>query len=84
MLPIYASLVNLILDTGHIPDQRLEGKTQPIYENKGDSLDPNNYRPITLLGCLGMLFTATLNDRLSNFLEENDLLKENQAGFRKH
>ena len=84
MLPIYASLFNLILDTGHIPDQWLEGKIQPIYKNKGDSLDPNNYRPITLLSCLGKLFTATLNERLSNFLEENDLLRENQAGFRKH
>ena len=84
MLPIYASLFNHILDTGHIPDQWLEGKIQPIYKNKGDSLDPNNYRPITLLSCLGKLFTATLNERLSNFLEENDLLRENQAGFRKH
>ena len=83
MLPKYASLFNFILDTGHIPDQWLEGKIQPIYKNKGDPLDPNNYRPITLLSCLGKLFTATLNDRLSNFLGENDLLKENQAGFRK-
>ena len=84
MLPIYASLFNLILDTGHIPDQWLEGKIQTIYKNKGHSLDPNNYHPITLLSCLGKLFTAILKDQLSNFLEKNDLLKENQAGFRKH
>ncbi|MCG7875884.1 MAG: reverse transcriptase family protein [Candidatus Thiodiazotropha endolucinida] len=84
MLPIYVSLFNLILDTGHIPDMWLEGKIKPIFKNKGGPLDPNNYRPITLLSCLGKLFTATLNERLSNFLEENNLLKENQAGFRKH
>ena len=53
-------------------------------KNKGDSLDPNNYRPITLLSCIGKLFTAVLNDRLNTFLDDNHLLSENHAGFRKH
>lgn len=75
---------NLILNTGHLPNDWLFGKIKPIYKNKGDSLDPNNYRPITLLSCLGKLFTAALNERLNMFLEENNLLNENQAGFRKH
>ena len=56
----------------------------PIYKNKGDSLNPENYRPITLLSCLGKLFTAVLNERLSNYLDENVILLENQAGFRKN
>lgn len=56
----------------------------PIYKNKDDSLDPGNCRPITLLSCLGKLSTAVLNHRLNTFLEENDILCENQAGFRKH
>ena len=51
---------------------------------QGDPLNPENYRPITLLSCLGKLFTAVLNDRLSNYLDENLILNENQAGFRKH
>ena len=84
MLPVYVSFFNLILDTGYVPDQWLEGKIKPIYKNKGDSLDPNNYRPITLLSCIGKLFTAVLNDRLNTFLDDNHLLSENQAGFRKH
>ena len=84
MLHVYVNFFNLILDTGHIPDQWLEGRIKPIYKNKGDSLDPNNYRPITLLSCMGKLFTAVLNERLTQFLEDNDLLKPNQAGFRKH
>ena len=41
-----------------------------------------NYRPITILSFLGKLFTAILNSRLNDYLE--DLLSENQAGFRKH
>ena len=57
---------------------------KPIYKNKGDTLNPENYRPITLLSCLGKLFTAVLNERLNVFLADNNILLENQAGFRKH
>ena len=51
---------------------------------KGDPLNPENFRPITLLSCMGKLFTAILNVRLCNYLEENSLLEENQAGFRQN
>ena len=57
---------------------------KPIYKNKGDPLNPENYRPITLLSCLGKLFTSIINERLNLFLNENNILLENQAGFRKH
>lgn len=72
---------NLIMDTGHIPEQWLEGRIKPIYKNKRDTLAPNNYRPFTLLSCLGKLSTAVLNERLTQFLEDNDLLNPNQAVF---
>ena len=69
--------------TGFIPDEWAIGKIRPIYKNKGDVTDPNNYRPITILSCLNKLFTAVLNERLTDLLDENDMLNENQAGFRK-
>jgi hypothetical protein len=46
-------------------------------------LDPKNFRQITILSCLGKLFTAILNERLRVFSEEAFLLEENQFGFRK-
>ena len=82
-LPIYVKLFNQILETGHFPNQWSTGCIHPIYKNKGDRENPANYRPITILSCLGKLFTAVLNSRLNNYLEESYLLKENQAGFRK-
>ena len=54
-----------------------------MYKNKGDPTKPDNYRPITLLSCLGKVFTCILNHRLETFGNEINLLKENQAGFRK-
>jgi hypothetical protein len=41
-----------------------------------------NYRPITLLSCLGKIFTAVLNERINKYLTSNNILNENQAGFR--
>ena len=38
---------------------------------------------LTILSCLGKPFTSVLNDRLTLYLNENNILNENQAGFRK-
>ena len=55
MLPIYCKLFNIIFDTGIIPDARSLGTIKPIYKNKGDPKLPENYRPITILSCLGKI-----------------------------
>ena len=83
MIPLYIKLFNRVLDTGDIPEDWLTGLIIPIYKNKGEKNDPNNYRGITLLSCLGKLFTSILNHRLTEFCENNLILKEIQAGFRK-
>ena len=83
MIDIYVKLFNIILDTGTIPESWLSGNIIPIYKNKGSKDDPKNYRPITIISCLGKLFTSILNDRLSKFSDEVNLICENQAGFRK-
>ena len=61
MMPLYVAFFNLIFDTGVLPDSWLEGVMRPIYKNKGDSNNPENYRPITILSCFGKLFTSILN-----------------------
>ena len=62
MTPVYVSLFNLILRSGAIPEQWSIAKIKPIYKNKGDRNDPDNYRPISLISCLGKLFTSLLSD----------------------
>lgn len=81
-LPIYEKLFNLVFNTGIMPNSWLEGTIRPIYKNKGDPKQVNNYRPITILSCLGKLFTSVLNSRLTKFLDNNQTILENQAGFR--
>ena len=79
MMPVYVSFLNLVFNTGIIPDSRLEGIIKPIYKRKGDPLQTQNYRPITILSCFGKLFTSVLNIRLQTFLDEYNILEENQA-----
>ena len=83
MLPIYEVLFNIIFDQGVIPTPWLEGIIRPIFKKSGDISNPENYRPISILSCFGKLFTAVLNARLTKFIDSNNILEENQAGFRK-
>ena len=81
-IDIYVKLFNCILDTGKFPEKWSVGLVVPLYKNKGDKNDCNNYRGITLLSCLGKLFTSIINERLRIFCENNKVVHENQAGFR--
>ena len=81
--PMYTVLFNRVLEDGIVPDSWLNGMIMPIYKSKGSSDDPDNYRGITLLSCLGKLFTSVVNECLNKFADRISLIKENQAGFRK-
>ena len=77
----YTKLFDLILESGHMPDDWWQIVIRHIYKNKGDIDDPNNYRGISLLSCFGKLFTSCLNRRLTIFIEENNSAQAGQAGF---
>lgn len=83
LLPIFVSLFNIVFDSGCIPESWSEGFIVPIYKNKGDPANADNYRGITVLSCFGKLFTCILNNRLNSYLENYNVLCEEQAGFRK-
>ena len=50
---------------------------------QGNSLDCNNYRPVSLTSNLGKLIEKVVNKRLCNFLEKHKLLYEHNYGFQK-
>ena len=52
----------------------------PIHK-KGSKTNPNNYRGISLLSCLGKFFSAILNSRLFKFAKERNILSKSQLGF---
>jgi hypothetical protein len=82
LVELIVKLFNLILRTGHVPEEWAIGLIVPIFKKKGSKSDPNNYRGITLLSCLGKLFTLCLNNRISIFSTNRGIIGEEQAAFR--
>ena len=79
---ILVSLFNKILELKYFPSLWSLGLIVPIHKG-GELDDPNNYRGITLNSCLSKLFTYVLNMRLNNYCEDNELMDDNQIGFRR-
>ena len=73
---------NLILQSGFIPDLWCKGLIMRLYKSKGSREDPDNYRGITLLSCMGKLFTACLSARMANYMYKDSKMGYEQAGFR--
>ena len=69
LLPILTKLFNLVLKCAIYPEKWAEGYIIPLYKN-GNPLLKDNYRGITITSCLGKLFNAVMNVRLSNFSRE--------------
>ena len=70
-----------LFNTGTFPSEWSESVILPIYK-KGYLNSPNNYRGISLLNVGGKLYSFILNKRLSQWIEDNKMLNEAQAGFR--
>src|SRR6185437_2581209 len=64
-----------------IPRDWARGLIFPLYKD-GDARNPDNYRGITLLSVVGKIYTTILNKRVVQWCEENNVLVDEQAGFR--
>ncbi len=77
-------LFKLIYETKTIPDQWKVAKTVPIYKNKGDRNDIQNYRPIANLCSSSKIFEKLILKRINEIQTDNeaDITGENQYGFK--
>ena len=69
--------------TGIVPAVWKEAEIVPILKKGKDKRDPHNYRPISLLSCVGKLMERMVNRRLISHLEKNNILSSTQTGYRK-
>lgn len=72
---------NLTLDSSIVQSDWCLGIIKPIFKKKGSRKDPYNYRGITLLSCLGKLFTSVLTRRLNEFFYTVGVICYEQDGF---
>ena len=77
-----SKIYNRSIEMGEYPAQLKLAKVIALFK-KGDKLQPNNYRPISLLSCFNKIFEKILCRKLVKFLEFNKILFKYQYGFRK-
>ena len=78
-----AYIINMSFLTGEYPDLLKQVKVIPIHKG-GSSQDINNYRPISLLSIFDKIIEKLIHKRLYTFLEDHNILYENQFGFQKN
>ena len=77
-------LMNVCFTSGSVPAEWSKGIINPIPKsNTADMRDPLSYRGITLSNSMYKLYSSVINDRLSKWVENSDILVDEQNGFRK-
>lgn len=74
-------IFNLCIKTGVFPDLFKKALIHPIHK-AGDADCITNYRPISVLPCLSKLLERIMNNCLKKYLEDNNILSNEQYGFR--
>ena len=74
-------IFNASFTTGLVPSEFKAVNVIPILK-KGSQYDLCNYRPISLLSVFNKILEKLMYTRLIKFLEKNNVLSENQFGFR--
>ena len=75
---VFSSCIKL----GYFPDRWKNAKTILIPKPGKDSREAKNYRPISLLSCIGKLLERLIARRLSRHMEKQELFSASQSGFR--
>ena len=75
-----AYIFNKSLSIGKFPNQWKMANIVPIHKGNENNVI-KNYRPISLLSCLGKVFERCIFKYLFNYLRDNKLVSIHQSGF---
>ena len=75
------SIINLSFGKGICIENLKISKTVPVFKGKGNPLDYNKYRPISLLSNINKLIEKLMYVRLYKFLSKHNCICELQFGF---
>ena len=70
------------IKSSSVPNEWKHAKITPIFKS-GTHSQFDNYRPISVLPCCSKILEKAVHYQLINYLETNNLLYENQFGYRK-
>ena len=76
-------IINLSIIHGIVPDELKIARVVPIFKS-GDKALFSNYRPISVLPCFSKFLERIIYNRIINYLNDFNVLCDNQHGFRKN
>ena len=79
--PVIHLLFQKSISTGKIPSDWTKGSVSPVFK-KGSKSDPANYRPISLTCILCKVMEHIIASKLTQHLNQNNVLYDLQHGFR--
>lgn len=77
--PIIRTIITKILTNEIIPEQLKVGIITPVYKNKGNPKEPDNYRRITVTSIVGKILEMVMVKPVKDILEQT--LNPLQRGF---
>ena len=85
LLVAFNGLFKRVYEQSEVPKQWLVSKTIPVYKNKGEKKDIENYRPISNLCSSSKIFEKLILKRILDLQTEHnvDLTGLSQHGFKK-
>ena len=75
------AIFSLSLRTGKVVSEWKLANVTPLFK-RGDKSNPGNYRPISLTSVVCKLMESILRDKIVEFLEKNNIIRDSQHGFR--
>ena len=78
------NIFNACVNSNVFPDEWKCAIVTPLYKNKGDRTDLNNYRCISVLAPIAKLFEKCIAAQIFDYFETNKLFFIGQHGFRKN
>ena len=75
-------IFNLTWEKGRVPQMWKEAIMIPIHKKGKDKRKSGSYRPISLTSCVAKLMERIVNKRMMHHLETENILAQEQAGFR--
>ena len=75
-------IFNEMLVKGVFPKMWNSGYIKCLHKS-GSKSDPTNYRGITMCSNLSKVFTCVMLNRLNTFLDQHNIMKQEQIGFKK-
>ncbi|CAH2091597.1 unnamed protein product [Euphydryas editha] len=80
--PHLATIFNGCIEHGVFPDLMKHSKVIPIFKS-GSTLDPNNFRPISVLPTFSKIFEKIILGQMLSYFNAHNLLHKKQFGFTK-